>query len=221
MLSLAVKARDSKESTENLRQKGQVPAVFYGPKEQATPISIDEKVFDKVWREAGETTIVNLTGIGEEKQTLIHDVQFHPVTDKPLHADFYVLEKGKKVTIKVPLEFEGQAPAEKAGHIVVKALHEVEIEVAPAELPHHLLVNLSLLVNVGDHITASQITLPPSAELKTSSDEIVVSITEFKEEKIEEPKLAEIVGEEKKEGEVTPAESAGPAAETKPETKKE
>lgn len=219
MLSLAVKARDAKDSSEALRTKGQVPAVFYGPKEEATPVAVDALAFDKIWREAGETTIVNLTGIGEEKQTLIHDVQFHPVTDRPLHADFYVLEKGKKVTINVPLEFEGVAPAEKAGHIVVKALHEVEIEVAPAELPHHLVVDLSLLANVGDHITASQIKLPSSAELKTNPDEIVVSITAFVEEKIEEPKLAEIVGEEKKEGEAAGAEGATPAADAAPETK--
>ncbi|MBI5457087.1 50S ribosomal protein L25 [Candidatus Kaiserbacteria bacterium] len=218
MLTLAVNQRDAKESLETLRKNGQVPAVFYGPKEEATPIAIDERVFDKIWREAGETTIVNLTGIGDAKQTLIHDVQLHPVTDKPLHADFYVIEKGKKVTINVPLEFEGLAPAEKAGHIVVKALHEVEIEVAPAELPHHLIVDLSTLADVGDHITASQIKLPPSAELKTGSDEIIVSITAFVEEKpLEtEVKLAE-VGEEKKEGEAG-AEGA-PAAEA--ETKKE
>ena len=187
MLSLAVKARDSKESTDSLRKKGSVPAVFYGPKEEATPIAIDARTFDKIWKEAGETTIVKLTGIGDEKETLIHDVQFHPVTDKPLHADFYVLEKGKKITIKVPLEFEGVAPAEKAGHIVVKALHEVEIEVSPAELPHHLPVDLTTLENVGDHLLASQIKLPPSAKLLAHADEIVVSITAFVEEKIEEP----------------------------------
>lgn len=218
MLSLAVKARDAKEAVEDLRKKGQVPAVFYGPKEDATPIAIDSAVFDKVWREAGETTIVKLTGVGDEKDTLIHDVQFHPVTDKPLHADFYVLEKGKKITIKVPLEFEGVAPAEKAGHIVVKALHEVEIEVAPAELPHHLPVDMSSLANVGDHIMASQIKLPSSAELKTHADEIVVSITAFVEEKIEEPALAA-----PPEGAV-PAEGAAPvegaaAASTTPEKK--
>ena len=165
MITLAIKTRDSNESPEVLRNNGQVPAIFYGPKEEATPITIDLLTFEKVWREAGETTIVNLTGIGEEKQTLIHDVQFHPVTDKPLHADFYVIEKGKKMTIKVPLEFQGVAPAEKAGHIVVKALHEVEIEVAPAELPHHLAVDLTSLNIVGDHITASQIKLPSSAAL--------------------------------------------------------
>ncbi|RJR14386.1 50S ribosomal protein L25 [Candidatus Parcubacteria bacterium] len=200
MITLEVAQRDTNEAPEALRKRGFVPAVFYGPKEDATPISIDSLKLERLWREAGETTIVRLTGIGEEKDALIHDVQFHPVTGKVEHADFYVLEKGKKVTIKVPLEFTGQAPAEKSGHVVVKTLHEVEIEVAPQDLPHSLPVDLSSLVNVGDHIIASQISLPGSAALVTNADEIVVSVKEFKEEPTEVTPAPEtvIIGEEKK-----------------------
>ena len=185
MLTLQVEARTKADSADILRKRGVVPAVFYGPKEAATSIAIDARRLQHVWKEAGETTIVTLKGLGEDKDTLIHDAQFHPVTGKLLHADFYVLEKGKKIKISVPLVFEGVAPAEKSGHIVVKALHEVEIEVAPAELPHHLAIDLTGLVNVGDHITAAQIKLPPSATLITHGEEIVASVTEFKEEKEE------------------------------------
>lgn len=204
MLALEVRPRDKKESAEVLRKRGSVPAVFYGPKEGATAIAIDALRLERVWKEAGETTVITLTGVGEDKDTLIHDAQFHPVTGKLLHADFYVLEKGKKVKINIPLEFEGQAPAEKAGHIVVKALHEIEIEVAPAELPRSLAVDLSKLEQVGDHITVAEIKLPASATLVTHRDEIVVSVTEFKEEPVEIAPLPETIIE----GEA-PAESAG------------
>src|SRR3989344_8362447 len=180
MLALEIKPRNPKEAAEDLRKRGIVPAVFYGPKEESTPIAVDALRLEAVWKQAGETMIITLKGAGEEKDTLIHDVQFHPVTGKLLHADFYVIEKGKKVTLNIPLEFIGQAPAEKLGHIVVKALHEVEIEVAPAELPHSLEVDISKLENVGDHITAAEIKLPPSATLTSGAEEIVVSITEFK-----------------------------------------
>ncbi len=95
MLSLEIHSRDAKESSDALRKRGVVPAVFYGPKEAATPIAIDALRIERVWKEAGETTIVKLEGVGEAKDTLIHDVQFHPITGKVLHADFYVLEKGK------------------------------------------------------------------------------------------------------------------------------
>lgn len=200
MLTLEVKERKATDSTEDLRKKGLVPAVFYGPKQDSTPISIDSRKLASVWKEAGETTLVKLSGLGSDIDTLIHDIQVHPVTGELLHADFYVLEKGKKVTITVPVEFVGSAPAEKLGGIVVKALHEVEIEVAPAELPHHLDVDLAALAAIGDHLTAKDIKLPPSAELKTDADEILVSIVEFKEEKEEAPgelKTAEIIGEKK------------------------
>jgi len=215
MITLDVEKRDAKESPETLRARGVVPAVFYGPKEDTTPISIDSLKLERLWREAGETTIVRLKGIGEEKDALIHDVQLHPVTGKLQHADFYVIEKGKKVTITVPLEFKGQAPAEKLGHIVVKTLHEVEIEVAPQELPHSLPVDLSVLGNIGDHILVSNIPLPSSATLVTSADEIVASVKEFKEEAEEVTPAPEtvIIGEEKKEEEGAEA----PVAEKKKE----
>jgi large subunit ribosomal protein L25 len=200
MLALEVKPRKD-ESADTLRAEGSVPAVFYGPKEGATAVAVDARSLERVWKEAGETTIITLKGIGEDKDTLIHDVQFHPVTGALLHADFYVLEKGKKIKINIPLEFEGAAPAEKAGHVVVKTLHEVEIEVAPHELPQHLAVDLSVLVNVGDHITAAQIKLPSSAELITDSEEIVASVTAFVEEKEEITPAPEtiITGEKPKE----------------------
>lgn len=186
-MTLEVKARDPKQSPDELRSAGLLPAVVYGSKHEATPISVPRAIFEKLFRDAGETTVVTLTGLPEKAETLIHDVQFHAVTGAPLHADFYALAKGQKVKLNIPLEFVGVAPAEKLGHIIVKALHEIEIEVAPAELPHALKVDLAALENVGDHIVASQVTLPPSARLITDADEILVSITEFKEEKVEAP----------------------------------
>lgn len=194
MLALEIKPRKATEPADVLRKRGVIPAVFYGPKENATAISLDAHSFKRIWHEAGETTVITLRGVGEEKETLIHDVQFHPVTSVPIHVDFYVLEKGKRIRINVPLVFSGIAPAEKAGHIVVKALHEIEIEVTPSELPHNLPVDISVLEGVGDHIMAGQISLPASAVLLTHANEIVASVTEFKEEKTEEPAPAPATG---------------------------
>lgn len=216
MLALEIQSREE-GPVDALRKQGVVPAVLYGPKEKATPIAINGQKLEHVWKEAGETTIVTLKGVGEDKDTLIHDAQFHPVTGKLLHVDFYVLEKGKKVKIGVPLEFAGTAPAEKSGHIVVKALHQVEIEVAPQELPHALSVDLSKLQNVGDRVLARDIKLPPSAALITLSEEIVASVKEFKEEAAEITPAPEtvIIGEEKK-AEAVQAGGEAPAASEKP-----
>lgn len=215
MLTLEVIVRGT-ESPEDLRKKGVIPAVFYGPKEKATAVAIDGRSLERVWKQAGETTIITLKGIGKDKDTLIHDVQFHPVTGALLHADFYVLEEGKKIKIDVPLEFIGAAPAEKEGHIITKVMHEIEIEVAPKELPQHLNVDLSTLAKVGDHITADQIALPPSATLITDKHEIVASVTAYVEEKaeIEPAPVTEIIGEKEKAAE---AAAEGAAPEGKPE----
>lgn len=204
MVTLTVQRRESNTADE-VRAGGMIPAVIYGPKEAPTPISINAKEFERLFRSAGETTIIVLKGLGEDKESLIKDVQFHPVTDVPLHADFYVIEKGKKVTVSIPLEFVGTAPAEKAGHILVKAVHEVEIEVAPAELPQHLEVDVTKLENVGDHVLAKDIKLPASAELQIDADEIIASVTEFIEEKQQAP--------------ATEAPAAAPAAAATPESK--
>lgn len=223
MQTLEVKPRDAKESSDALRSQGVVPAVFYGPKEKSTPISVDAKKLERVWRAAGETTIVKLTGAGEDHDALFHDVQVHAVSGAILHADFYVLEKGKKVKISVPIEFTGAAPAEKMGHIVVKTLHEVEIEVTPQELPHNLPVDLSTLENVGDHITASKIALPPSATLITSPEEIVASVKAFVEEKEEitpAPETVITTGAAAVEGEAGAA-GGGEAGEKAADTKKD
>ncbi len=212
ILTLDVKTRDSKESKDALRTAGVVPAVFYGPKENATPIAINARSLQSIWKEAGETTIITLKGAGEDKDTLIKYVQVDPVTGALVHADFYVLEKGKKVTLMIPLEFEGQAPAEKAGHILVKALHEIEIEVAPAEIPHSISIDLSKLENIGDHITANQIPLPASATLLTDAEEVVASITAVEVEKVEAAPAAEATAEG---AEAPAAEAAAPAPEEK------
>src|SRR3989338_781776 len=148
MLTLEVKNREADDSPDPLRESGFGPAVVYGHREESRSLTIDGKKLEHVWKTAGHTSLVRLAGICEEKDTLIKDIHMHPVTGRILHADFYALEKGKKIQIAVPLEFVGEAPAEKAGHIVVKALHAIEIEVAPQDLPHSLAVDFTQLKEV-------------------------------------------------------------------------
>lgn len=223
MLTLTVTKRDRKQGADVLRKHGVLPAVFYGPKEAPTSIAIPLPAFERIWKEAGETTIVSLTGVGEPKEVLIQDVDVHPVSGSPRHVDFYVLEKGKKIEIAVPIEFEGIAPAEKDGGVVVKVLHEIEIKVAPAELPQHLVVDLSKLLAIGDHISVSQILLPQSAELITDPEETVVSVTEQKiiEEEQTKPPTDEELAAQAGSNEGKPPAEDGAVAGDKKDAKKE
>jgi large subunit ribosomal protein L25 len=218
MISLSIEKRDAATKLETIRKAGKIPAVYYGPKEASTSIAISAVEFKKAFKKAGESTVVVLKDAsGDEHESLIHDLDVHPLTGEIRHADFYVFEKGKKLEVAVQLNFTGVAPAVKdKGGILVKVLREVTIEAAPKDLPHELEVDTSKLVELTDTITAKEINLPSGVELKISPDEVVASIAEAKEE-VEEAPVApdlsaievEAKGKEVKEGEG----EAAPAAE--------
>jgi len=215
MITLTVEKRDMGKSAEALRAGGLLPAVFYGPKVTSTPVVLDFKEFDKAWKKAGESSIVILKEKdGEEHEALIHAVDKHPVTETIRHADFYVIEKGKKVEVSVPLVFEGVSSAVKdKGAILIKVMREIKIEAAPRDLPHELKVDISKLVEFTDTIHAKDIALPKGVELKANPEEMVASVKEAKEEVVEATPAAidmsaiqvEAKGKEVKEGETAAA----------------
>jgi large subunit ribosomal protein L25 len=186
MFKLKVEKRDLKEGLALLRKSGKMPAVFYGPKEPSTPIKIVLADFKKAWKTAGESTVVALEGPGIDAEVLIHDVDLDPVTDVAIHADFYAIEKGKKIAVDVPLEFIGVSPAVKdLGAVLVKVLHDIEIEALPKDLPHKLEADISSLVTFDSVLTAKDIKLPAGVTLKVKPDEVVASVYEPKEEVVE------------------------------------
>lgn len=183
MLTLNAELRDIKVSPEKLRSLGRIPAVFYGPKEKNTPISVSTIDFIKVYKKAGESSVIILNDGKNEHEVLIQDIDVHPVTGAPRHADFYVIEKGKKVKVNVPLIFEGVSPAVKdKGAILVKVARDLEIEATPKDLPHELKVDISSLVEFSSTITAKDIKLPSGVSLVAGLDEIIASVAEAKEE---------------------------------------
>jgi large subunit ribosomal protein L25 len=187
MISLKAEARDKATKLDSLRKSGKIPAVFYGKKEQSTPISIGMVDFLKVWKHAGESSVVTLETPDGEKESLIHDIDFDPVKGTPRHADFYVFEKGHKVEVEVPLEFEGVSPAVKdLGGTLVKVVYALKIEAMPKDLPHNLVVDISSLATFENQILAKDITLPSGVELKENPEEVVALVSAPREEKEEE-----------------------------------
>ncbi len=186
-MELAVTKRDNKTTAKALRNKGILPAVVYGRSEESTPISLDLKTFQKTFTKAGSSTVITLSGLGEDKDVLIQEVVTHAVSGAILHADFYAIEKGQKVTVSVPIEFEGESPAvNEKGGILLKVMHELEMEVLPKELPHALHVDISKLVELEDKIAVKDIKLPPSAVITDDLEEVVAMITVAQEEAAEE-----------------------------------
>ena len=176
-----------------LRAEGSIPAVLYGPKEATVAIALDASEFEKVFKEAGESTIIDLKGVGDDdKEVLVHDVAYDPITGTPLHVDFYAIERGKKLNVDVPLLFEGEAPAAKIGGALTKVLHEVEVESLPRHLPQHIVVDVSSLAELGSHIQIKDLVLPEGVEVLAEPEDVVVTITEVKEEVEEVPEAVDM-----------------------------
>ncbi len=168
------------------KKEGMMPAVFYGSKTPSTPIFINAIEFKKVLGEAGESSSIILKTVDGNENAMIHDVQLDPVKSTPIHADFYIIEKGQKVHVKTPIVFIGESDAVKAGGVLVKVLHELSVEAEPTNLPHEFTVDISALVSLESVIHVSDIVLPKGVELyHVHGEDIVASVSEAVEEVIE------------------------------------
>lgn len=183
----ATKREETGRKAKSLLADGIMPAVVYGPKQEAVAISVPSRAFEKALKDAGESTVIELSGLGETMQVLIHEVDRDPVTNVPRHADLYAIEKGAKVEVAVQLSFVGESPAVKGGANLVKVMHEVEIEAAPADLPHEIEVDISALAAVGDQIRVEDLKIPAKVTVLTPAEEVVALIQEVAVEAEEAP----------------------------------
>ena len=131
------------------------------------------------------------------------------MSGEPRHVDFYIIEKGKKIEVSVPIIFAGIAPAVKdLGGILVKVHRELKIEAAPRDLPHEVSADITKLVTLTDVIKAKDIVLSAGVDLKINPEDVIASIAEAKEEVVEAPEAIDMTsieveakGKEVKEGE--------------------
>lgn len=183
-LTITTAPRASKET----KKEGFIPAVYYGSHAASTSIFIDAIEFKKVLAGAGESSSIELITPEGTENAMIQDVQFDPVKGMPIHADFYIIEKGQKVHVKTPIEFIGESQAVKEGGVLVKVMHELSVEGEPQKLPQHFEVDITKLATKEDVIKVSDIKLPTGVELyHISDDDIIASIAEAVEESEEAP----------------------------------
>lgn len=199
-----------------LRKQGLLPANLFGKKikSEAVQVKIDE--FKKIWNDVGETVLFDVELEGKIHPVLIHNVQFHPTTGLPLHADFHEVSLTEKTTASVPLELVGESPAveEKLG-VLIQTLSEVSVEALPADLPEKLTVDISVLLQVGDMITVADVKVDSEKiKILAEATETIVKINPLaKEEVVVPPPVAE--GEVAGEGAPAPTEGGEvPAEET-------
>jgi len=194
-----------------LREKGFIPAVVYGPGHRPVSIQVGYHEFEKVFKEAGESTLIKLIVEDQVKNVLIHDISRDPLDDEFIHVDFYQVRMDKALTAEVQLIFEGEAPAVKSlDGILIKNITEVEVEALPKDLPHEIKVDISSLDSFDKHIRIKDLQLPSGVKILAEAGEVVVlvkpprteeelkALEEKPEEKVE---AVEVISEKEVEGE--------------------
>lgn len=215
MISLNAKTRTLFGRLANsLRAKDIVPAVVYGPEQKNASIEVVSQDFLKVLKQAGESSLIDLTIEGEKakRQVLVHEVQRNPVTDQVIHIDFFQPSLKQEVEVSVPLVFEGVSFAVKdLGANLVKNFTEIEVKALPQNLPHEIKVDISSLKNIGDHILVKDLKVASNVTILKKPEEIIAAATAV--EQIEEELAAPVeedvskvekVEKEKKEEDIIP-----------------
>ncbi len=207
-----------------LRREGVLPANIYGKKIKSLSIKFPVVDFEKVYKAAGETGIVEIAVGKQKKPVLISNVQLDPVTDKPLHVDFHQVDLKEKTTADVPIELIGESPAEKQGlGTVVQSINEIEVEALPKDLPDKFEIDLSKLTEVEQTVQVKDLVVDTKkVKILAEAEQIIVKVEPpRKEEEVAPPPSEEEVPEEAEEG--VPPEEVPEEAEEKPkaEEKKE
>ncbi len=199
-LVLSAEARDraGKGASRSLRNQGRVPAVIYGNNEEPTLVHVEEKLLNKLLGTGHFFNSVVMVEVdGKQVRTLPKDVAFHPVSDRPLHADFLRVSEHASVHVAVPVRFanEEAAPGIKRGGVLNIVRHELELICDAAEIPDEVVIDLTGF-EVGESIHISHVALPKgSASAITDRDFTIATVVAPSSLKSQEGDTAKAEGE--------------------------
>ncbi len=198
-----------------------IPAVLYGKEIENKVLKVNKKDFDKVFANAGESSLIDLDCGDGPVKVLVKDIQRHVLKNFVTHVDFYQVNMKEKIHTEIPLHFIGESKAvRELGGILIKDMSAIEVECLPGDLVNHIDVDISVLNTFDDAIRIHDITLPAGLVLVQQTNEMIAAV---KEPKVEEEPVVEAAPEEGaaaagKEGEA--AKEGAPAEEKKEEGKK-
>ncbi len=207
-MDLAVKTRDVLgKKVKALRREGFVPAELYGHGFENIHLALPAKEFGKVLKEAGSTSVVTLIIGKEKKSAMIHEVARDAVSSEVIHVDLHQVRMDELVKAHVPLEFVGEAPAIKTASAVInRAMSEIEVEAFPQDLPHSLVVDLSVLDELDKTIYVKDLKRPKGVTFLVDLETAVATATPPAPEEVVAPVETVDVSAIKTEGEEKKAE---------------
>lgn len=201
------------KKVKQLRSNGLIPAEVFGHGFKNDHVSVPTKEFSKIFKEAGENTIVNLINEkGEKTPVIINDVAHDHIKNVILSVDFHRIRMDEKIQAKVPVELLGDAPAVKKGFMVVKVLNEIEVEALPANIPHRYEIDIAHLEEPGQGVYVKDLKVSANVKILAHAESAIVTVAETAKEESETAAApAPVEGEAKTEA---------PVAEKKAEEKK-
>ena len=198
----------------SLRRQGFLPAELYGHGFSNLHLAVNAKNFEKIYKEAGENTVINVIIDGVAKPALIYDIQLHPLSGAIETVDFYEVRMDEEIETAVPLEFVGESAVVKDGlGVFIKTMDEIEIEALPGDIPNKIVVDISKLSAVGDSLYVKDLPVTGKFKFTVGPETVVASIAGLaaEEEKVETEITPEqvVVETEEKKAEREAAKSAG------------
>ncbi len=166
------------KKVKDLREKGFVPAVVYGGTDEPMPLSVRSQELLKAYQHVGESGMIELTiKDGGKKSVLINEIAFDPIKLSPLHVDFHEVATDKPIRVHVPFVFIGESDAVKSlGGVLIKVMHEIEVEALPKNLPHEIIVDLGVIRAFTDTISLQDIKSPHGVELIGERDAFIAKV---------------------------------------------
>ena len=192
-----------------LRRDGHLPAVVFGRDVVSDSLTLDAKEFETLRRHAGATTLIDLAIDGQKASpVLVHEIQHHPVTRRPLHVDLYLVRMTEELTLDVPLVADGASVAVvEQGGTLLHAIDHVRVKALPDHLPSAIHYSIEPLVTFDDVLRVSDLVVPEDVTLLTDPTEIVAKVLP---PRIEEVEVPEAEAEEAAEGEAAEGGPEGP-----------
>jgi large subunit ribosomal protein L25 len=205
------------KGVKKLREAGMVPVVVHNHGKDSTHAQAAYMDVFKVYKQAGKHHPVSLTIDGKKHLTIIKDATFEPRKNQLQHVVFNSIRQNQPVNAEVPIVFQGDSEAEKAGLMILHQLEHLEVQALPKNLPDELIVDISSLVELGDKLHVSDIKIPEGVTLLTEPEHALAIVEESRaqaaaaEEAEEAEAAAEAAAEEAKTADATPAtETAAP-----------
>ncbi|GJM17397.1 MAG: 50S ribosomal protein L25 [Thermodesulfobacteriota bacterium] len=201
-LNVLKRVRMGKSGAREIRREGNVPAVLYGKGTESISLVVNPaELKQALSTEAGENTLLEIrVKEGEAdipKLSLLREVQYDYLTNKPIHLDFQALDMKEKITVDVPVHIEGRAKGVKEGGILDEILREISVDCLPTNIPNSYIIDVTEL-EIGDSIHVDSLEIEEGVEILHEPEDTIVTVVAPKVEV--EPVEEEVEGEEGEEG---------------------